>query len=66
MSRAQVAPPVSWREFQSQRSSHDTISTPSSGRSHPGDVIAGILNRQGRTTANGERFTANQVGSLRR
>ena len=30
------------------------------------DVIAGILNRQGRTTANGERFTANQVGSLRR
>jgi len=30
------------------------------------DVIAGILNRQGRKTANGERFTANQVGSLRR
>jgi DNA invertase Pin-like site-specific DNA recombinase len=30
------------------------------------DVIAGILNRQGRRTANGERFTANQVGSLRR
>jgi len=29
-------------------------------------VIAGILNRQGRKTANGERFTANQVGSLRR
>ena len=27
---------------------------------------AGILNRQGRKTANGERFTANQVGSLRR
>ena len=33
---------------------------------YPDDVIAGILNRQGRTTANGERFTANQVGSLRR
>jgi DNA invertase Pin-like site-specific DNA recombinase len=30
------------------------------------DVIAGILNRQGRCTASGERFTANQVGSLRR
>jgi predicted DNA-binding transcriptional regulator AlpA len=29
------------------------------------DVIAGILNRQGRKTAT-ERFTANQVGSLRR
>jgi DNA invertase Pin-like site-specific DNA recombinase/uncharacterized protein YndB with AHSA1/START domain len=30
------------------------------------DVIAGILNRQGRRTATGERFTAGQVGSLRR
>jgi len=30
------------------------------------DVIAGILNRQGRETAHGERFTVNQVGSLRR
>src|SRR6516165_8390582 len=30
------------------------------------DVIAGILNRQERKTANGECFTANQVGSLRR
>jgi hypothetical protein len=33
---------------------------------YPDDVIAGILNRQGHRTANGERFTANQVGSLRR
>jgi len=33
---------------------------------YPDDVIAGILNRQGRKTATGERFTANQVGSLRR
>lgn len=33
---------------------------------YPDEVIAGILNRQGRQTANGERFTANQVGSLRR
>jgi hypothetical protein len=30
------------------------------------DVIAGILNRQGRKTATGEQFTANRVGSLRR
>jgi len=29
-------------------------------------VIAGILNRQGRRTASGERFTALHVGSLRR
>ncbi len=29
-------------------------------------VMAGILNRQGRRTATGQRFTANQVGSLRR
>ena len=33
---------------------------------YPDDVIAGILNRQGRRTATGERFTANQVSSLRR
>ena len=33
---------------------------------YPDEVIAGIFNRQGRRTANGERFTANQVGSLRR
>jgi predicted DNA-binding transcriptional regulator AlpA len=33
---------------------------------YPDDVIAGILNRQGRRTASGERFTANQVGCLRR
>ena len=30
------------------------------------DVIAGILNRQGRRTARGERFTAVHVGGLRR
>ncbi len=29
-------------------------------------TIAGILNRQGRRTASGERFTANRVGNLRR
>jgi DNA invertase Pin-like site-specific DNA recombinase/predicted DNA-binding transcriptional regulator AlpA len=29
-------------------------------------IIAGILNRQGRRTAGGHRFTANRVGNLRR
>jgi hypothetical protein len=33
---------------------------------YPDDMIAGILNRQERKTASGERFTVNQVGSLRR
>jgi DNA invertase Pin-like site-specific DNA recombinase/predicted DNA-binding transcriptional regulator AlpA len=33
---------------------------------HPDAVIAGILNRQQRTTAYGHRFTANHVGNLRR
>jgi len=33
---------------------------------HPDDVIAGILNRQGRTTARGLPFTANLVGNTRR
>ena len=32
---------------------------------YPDEVIAGILNRQGRETARGERFTALHVGSLR-
>ena len=33
---------------------------------HDDAMIAGILNRQGRTTARGLRFTANLVGNLRR
>lgn len=33
---------------------------------YPDEVIAGILNRQDRKTATGERFTANTVGNLRR
>src|SRR5262249_20455801 len=32
---------------------------------YPDAVIAGILNRQGRATARGMRFTANRVSSLR-
>lgn len=33
---------------------------------YPDAVIAGVLNRQGKRTARGERFTAMHVGSLRR
>jgi len=33
---------------------------------YPDGVIAGIVNRQGRRTAHGERFTANKIGNLRR
>jgi hypothetical protein len=33
---------------------------------YPDGIIGGILNRQGRRTVRGERFTANQVGSVRR
>ncbi len=49
------------------RTDEDTIELLTRLAAHyPDDVIAGILNRQGRKTAYGERFTANQVGSLRR
>jgi DNA invertase Pin-like site-specific DNA recombinase len=49
------------------RTEEDTISLLRRLAAHySDDVIAGILNRQGRKTATGERFTANQVGSLRR
>jgi hypothetical protein len=33
---------------------------------YPDDIIAGVLNRQGRKTATGGPFSAQQVGSLRR
>ena len=33
---------------------------------YPDAIIAGILNRQDRKTARGDRFTANRVGNLRR
>jgi predicted DNA-binding transcriptional regulator AlpA len=33
---------------------------------YPDDIVAAILNRQGRKTATGERFTAGHVGNLRR
>jgi predicted DNA-binding transcriptional regulator AlpA len=49
------------------RTSEDTISLlPCLAALYPDEVIAGILNHQGRKTASGERFTANLVGNLRR
>jgi DNA invertase Pin-like site-specific DNA recombinase/predicted DNA-binding transcriptional regulator AlpA len=49
------------------RTGEDIISLlPRLAAHYSDDVIAGILNRQGHKTATGERFTANQVGSLRR
>jgi DNA invertase Pin-like site-specific DNA recombinase/uncharacterized protein YndB with AHSA1/START domain len=49
------------------RTDEDTISLlPRLAALYSDEVIAGIFNRQGRKTATGERFTANQVGSLRR
>jgi len=49
------------------RTEQDTIELVSRLAAHyPDAVIAGILNRQGRKTARGDRFTANKVGNLRR
>jgi DNA invertase Pin-like site-specific DNA recombinase len=49
------------------RTDEDTISLVRRLAEHyPDPTIAGILNRQGRTTAYGHRFTANHVGNLRR
>ena len=49
------------------RTDEDTIALLRRLAAHyPDDVIAGILNRQGRTTARGLRFTANLVGNTRR
>lgn len=49
------------------RTDEDTISLLRRLAQHyPDAQIAGILNRQGRRSARGERFTANMVGSLRR
>jgi DNA invertase Pin-like site-specific DNA recombinase len=49
------------------RTDEDTLSLlPRLAALYPDEVIAGVLNRQGRKTATGERFTANQVGGLRR
>jgi len=57
--RCYKAPPI--------RTDDDTIELVRRLAVHYTDaVIAGILNRQGRRTARGDRFTANKVGNLRR
>lgn len=49
------------------RTDEDTIALVRRLAGHyPRAVIAGILNRQGRTTAYGHRFEASRVGNLRR
>jgi DNA invertase Pin-like site-specific DNA recombinase/transposase len=49
------------------RTEQDTIELVRRLAAHyPDAVIAGILNRQGRKTARGDRFTASKVGNLRR
>jgi hypothetical protein len=49
------------------RTDEDTVALVRRLAAHyPDAVIAGILNRQGRTTARGHRFDANRVGNLRR
>ncbi len=49
------------------RTDEDTIELVRRLAAHyPDAVIAGILNRQGRRTVHGDRFTANKVGNLRR
>jgi len=49
------------------RTDEDTIALVRRLAAHyPDAMIAGILNRQGRRTARGDRFTANKVGNLRR
>jgi hypothetical protein len=49
------------------RTDEDTIALLRRLAAHyPDSVIAGILNRQGRATAYGHRFTAGRVGNLRR
>jgi DNA invertase Pin-like site-specific DNA recombinase len=59
--------PIPRRVYSGIRTDEDTIELLMRLASlYPDDVIAGILNRQGRKTATGERFNAGHVGNLRR
>ena len=59
--------PLSTRRTAAIRTDDDTIDLVRRlAVHHPDAVIAGILNRQGRTTATGQRFTINHVSNLRR
>jgi predicted DNA-binding transcriptional regulator AlpA len=55
------------RNTPSIRTDEDTIELVRRLAAHyPDGVIAGIVNRQGRRTAHGDRFTADKIGNLRR
>lgn len=59
--------PIARRVHTGLRTDEDTIELLTRlAALYPDDVVAGILNRQGRKTATGERFTAGHVGNLRR
>lgn len=58
---------LQYRKVPPIRTAQDTIDLVRRLSAHyPDAVIAGILNRQGRKTARGDRFTSNKVGNLRR
>jgi DNA invertase Pin-like site-specific DNA recombinase len=58
---------LQYKKLPTIRTDQDTIELVGRLAAHyPDAVIAGILNRQGRKTARGDRFTANKVGNLRR
>jgi hypothetical protein len=58
---------LSTRRLAALRTDDDTIALVRRLAVHyPDAVIAGILNRQGRRTATGQRFNINHVGNLRR
>ena len=57
---AEIDLPLSRSQPRGRRTIEDTLSLlPRLAALYPDEVIAGILNRQGRKTASGERFTAN-------
>lgn len=59
--------PLRIYKIQPLRTDEDTIDLVRRLAVHyPDDVIAGIVNRQGRKTVHGDPFTANKVGNLRR
>jgi len=65
--RTEIDLPLPRSQPRGRRTSEDPLSLlPRLAALYPDEVIAAILNPQGRKTASGERFTANQVGSLRR
>lgn len=63
----ELAVPLRRRSAPALRTDEETIALVRRLALHYADaIIAGILNRQGRRTARGDRFTADRVGNLRR